>query len=115
VPLSDDDVLLVDFEAGEATLIVDIDVLDHTKKENAFVLGPAVPAALTYEVRWRGPTKRDITVQDANNGFRGRFLENQATLSLSVSQAGFKFVSDPANTSTSVFAQLGREFNGIFF
>jgi hypothetical protein len=39
--------------------------------------------------------------------------ENQATLSFSASQAGFTFVSDAANTSTSVFAQLGRESNGI--
>ena len=57
-----DSALVIDFESGEATLIVDIDVLDYTKKENAFALGPAVPAALTYEVRWRGPSGADQPV-----------------------------------------------------
>jgi hypothetical protein len=105
----------MDFEAGEATLIADIDLRDFAKKANSFALGTAVPAAITYEVRWRGPIKREVSVQDTDNGFRGLFRENQATLSWSASQAGFKFVSDAANTSTSVFAQIGRESNGIFF
>lgn len=30
-------------------------------------------------------------------------------------EKGFKFVSDPANTSTTIFAQIGREHNGVFF
>ena len=70
---------------------------------------------VSYELRWRGPIARDISVRDTDHGFRGRFLENTATLAFSASEAGFKFVSDSANTSTSVFAQLGRESNGIFF
>ena len=115
MPLPDDGALVIDFEAGEATLLVDVDVLDYTKKENAFALGAAVPAAITYELEWSGPITRDVTVRDADHGFRGRFLENQARLAWSASQAGFKFVSDPANTSTSLFAQLGRERNGVFF
>jgi hypothetical protein len=107
--------LLVDFEAAEATLIADLDMQDYTKIPNSLALGPAVPANVTFELRWSGPINRDITVQDAANGFRGRFLENKATLSWTATRAGFKFVSDPANTSTSVFAELGRESNGIFF
>jgi hypothetical protein len=115
VRLPDDNPLLVDFEAGEATLIADIDLLDYTKVPNARALGPAVPAGVSYEVRWSGPSSRDISVKDADHGFRGRFVENKATLAFTASQAGFKFVSDPASTSTTVFAQLGRESNGIFF
>jgi hypothetical protein len=65
-------------------------------------------------LRWRGPIKREASVLDTDNGFRGLFKENQATLSWSASQTGFSFVSDAANTSTTVFAQLGREANGIF-
>jgi hypothetical protein len=114
-PLPEDSALVIDFEAAEATLIVDIDVRDFTKKAISFALGPAVPAALTYELRWSGPIKREASVRDADNGFRGLFKENQATFSWSTSQAGFKFDSDAANTSTSVFAQIGRESNGIFF
>ena len=94
---------------------MDIDVRDFTKKATSFVLGPAVPAAVNYQLRWSGPIKREASVRDADNGFRGLFKENQATLSCSTSQAGFKFVSDAANTSTTLFAQIGRESNGIFF
>jgi hypothetical protein len=110
-----DNPLLVDLPAGGATLIGDLDVSDYTKIPNSLALGAAVPAAVTFEAVWRGPISRDISVQDAGNGFRGQFLENQASLVWSASRAGFRFVSDAANTSTSVFAELGRERNGIFF
>ena len=110
-----DNPLIIDFEDGEATLIADLDVLDYTKVPNARALGAAVPANVTYELRWSGPISRDLTVQDTTNGFAGTFQENQATLTWSASQPGFTFVSDPANTSTSLLAQLGRERNGIFF
>jgi len=113
--LVEDDSVQVDFAAGEATVNDDIDVLDYTSIPNSFALGPAVPSAVTYELLWRGPITRDITVRDTANGFGGQFLENKASLAWSASRAGFKFVSDSANTSTSVFAQLGRESNGIFF
>ena len=115
MPVPDDNPLLVDFEGASATMIADLDVLDYTSIPNSITLGPAVPASVTFELRWSGPVSRDITVQDKDNGFRGRFLENTATISWSASRAGFSFVSDPASTSTSVFAELGRESNGIFF
>ena len=110
-----DNPLLINFDTGEATLIADIDLLDYGSIPNGLSLGPAVPANVTYEVRWSGPISRDIMVQDTMNGFRGEFKENQATLRWSASRAGFTFASDPANTSMSSFAQLGQESNGIFF
>jgi hypothetical protein len=113
--LPHDNPLLINFDTGEATLIADLDVLDYTMIPNAIALGPAVPANVTYELRWSGPISRDIMVQDAVNGFRGQFKENKATLKWSVTRSGFKFDSDPANTSTSSFAELGQESNGIFF
>jgi hypothetical protein len=89
--------------------------LDYTKIPNAVSLGAAVPAAVNFEVRWLGPIARDIAFQDSDRGFRGQFRENKATLAWSASRAGFTFVSDPASTSTTVFAELARESNGIFF
>jgi hypothetical protein len=115
MPLPRDNPLTIDFEAGETTLIADLDVLDYANIPNAAALGPAVPANITFELRWSGPIKRDITFQDSTRTFRGRFLENQATLSWSASRSGFSFASDAANTSTSVFAELARESNGLFF
>ena len=64
---------------------------------------------------WSGPISRIVSVRDNDQGFRGQFMENTATLTWSASRAGFTFASDPANTSTSLFAQLGQESNGIFF
>ena len=110
-----DNPLLVDFEAAEATLIADLDVLDFTMVPNARALGPAVPASVTYELRWSGPITREAAVRDPDHGFRGLFKENTATMTWTASRAGFKFVSDAANTSKSVFAQVGRESNGVFF
>jgi hypothetical protein len=69
---------------------------------------------VTYEIVWSDPITRDITVRDTTNGFAGRFLENHASMTWSASQVGFSFVSDAPETSTSVFAELGRERNGIF-
>jgi hypothetical protein len=108
-------VLLVNFEAAEATLIADLDMLDYGTIPNAVALGPAIPAAVSYELRWSGPISREVSVRDPDQGFRGLFKENNVSLAWSASRAGFKFVSDAANTSKSVFAQLGRESNGIFF
>jgi hypothetical protein len=115
MPLPDDNPLVVNFEAGEATLIAELDVLDYTSIPNAVNLGPAVPAEVSYELRWSGPISRDITFGDSDRGFRGQFRENKATLTWSASRSGFKFVSDAANTSSSVFAELACESNGIFY
>jgi hypothetical protein len=114
-PLPRDNPLLINFDDGEATLIADLDLLDYGNFPNALALGAGVPADVTFEVRWSGPISRMVSVQDAAHGFRGQFLENAATLSWTASRAGFMFASDPASTSTSSFAQLGQESNGIFF
>jgi hypothetical protein len=115
VPLPDDNPLLINFDAAEATVIADLDLMDYGNIPNALSLGAAVPAAASYELRWSGPLSRVVSVGDKDHGFRGQFLENPATLTWSASRAGFSFASDPANTSMTVFAQLGRESDGIFF
>ena len=76
--------------------------------------GPSVPADVSYRIRWSGVTDR-VTVRDDTNQFVGNFIEDTATVSWSSKQKGFKFVSDPASTSTSLFAEIGRERNGVFF
>jgi len=40
---------------------------------------------------------------------------DNATLAWSAEEEGFKFVSDPEDTSTTVFAEIGQERNGVFF
>jgi hypothetical protein len=54
-------------------------------------------------------------VDNPSVGFAGEFVLCQATMTFSASRAdGFSFVSDPSPT-TSAFAQLGHERNGVFF
>ncbi len=54
-------------------------------------------------------------LRDQVNHFRGRFIEDTATVKFTVEEPGFRFVSDPANTSVNEFSEIGRERNGSFF
>lgn len=74
-----------------------------------------MPSTVSFDVVWGGPVTRRVNVRDAANGFAGEFNESQATVAFSATEAGFKFTSAPASTSTSVFAEVGHERNGIFF
>jgi len=56
-----------------------------------------------------------VKLHDTTNQFAANFIEDTATVGWSSEQEGFKFVSAPASTSTTVFAEIGRERNGVFF
>jgi len=90
-------------------------------------LGNLVKAVInSLRLRWTGIGRR-VTFSDSANKFRGNFVENSsATIEVTVttprgepmperSGHGFRFVSDPASTSISHFAQIGHESNGRFF
>jgi hypothetical protein len=87
-----------------------------------FAGGPSVPATVSFDLHWQMLAAPDVThfkVRDAAQGFAGEFWESEtagaATLAWSASEAGFAFASDPAATSSSYFAELGHERNGVFF
>jgi hypothetical protein len=42
-------------------------------------------------------------------------IEDSATIQWSAREKDFRFVSDPEETSTTVFAAIGQEHNGVFF
>jgi len=56
-----------------------------------------------------------VKTRDKTNRFVCTFIEDTATMAWSARRNDFKFVSDPANTSTTIFAEIGRERNGVFF
>jgi hypothetical protein len=64
-------------------------------------IGPASP--------WR------VAAADEADGFAGVFLEDTATIEFSAEQEGFTFVSDPAETTVTHFAEIGEERDGVFF
>jgi hypothetical protein len=82
----------------------------------------------SLKIKWSGTTNtRSWT--DCADGFRGDYFEDSATIEVtattppaparscppSPARNGFRFVSDPAATTVSHFAQIGRERNGVFF
>ena len=102
--------------AGRASVIASgLETKDFHDTVNDLQHGPSVPATTSFDVQWSG-RKGQVKVRNADQGFRGQFVETSATMEWSaVSEAGFEFVSDPATTSHTVFARLGQEKNGVFF
>jgi len=74
---------------------------------------PNVGAVVSLSMEWHGE-RAEIKVRDLVNGFAGSYRECSATIQWSGEEAGFSFVSDPAGSSVTRFAEIGRERNGIF-
>ena len=113
--------------AGDALLhLTDLPILDAFTVPNS--INPAhpagrVPAVIdSLSVHWSGiSSTTQFTSTDPDDKFLGFFLENSATIEVTVTTPasgvldGFRFVSDAASTSISHFAQIGHESNGAFF
>ena len=88
--------------------------------QHDFVAGlrgdPASSATVTFDVRWRpSPGADRVTFGSVEEGWILRAVPGTATVEWEASTAsGFTFRSDPAATSTTVFAAVGRERNGVF-
>jgi hypothetical protein len=74
-----------------------------------------VGATASFDVRWKGEQKlRHIRNQKQH--FELHYFESMATIEWSArNDRGFRFHSDPARTSKTVFALFGHERNGRFF
>lgn len=106
----------INFEKGEASLRVSsLDVEDYHDVVNALLDGPSVDAEVSYEINWKGITNR-FELHDPVNTFAGKYVNTSATIKwAALRDDGLSFVSDPASTSFTEFALLGRERNGVFF
>ena len=110
-----DESVEIDLEDATASMTVNnLEIEDYHDLVNALMDGPSVPANVSFHVRWSGVSKR-VKTRDETNHFVGSYIEDTATIGWSARRKGFKFVSDPADTSTTVFAEIGRERNGVFF
>ncbi len=116
IPIPEDSVK-IHLRRGEASLeLANVEMLDFGTFCNDAQHGPSVPASASLKTQWSGLIKR-VNVRNAKEGFAGHFAITNATLEFSASVPAnhFEFVSDPASTSTNVFAQIGQERNGKFF
>jgi hypothetical protein len=78
--------------------------------------GPSVPATVSFNVRWGGLIEK-VKLRDPVNKFAlDGFVDTAVmTCRASVPSRDIEFVSDPANTSKTTFAEIGQERNGRFF
>jgi hypothetical protein len=75
---------------------------------------PGAPATVSFDVRWSGVNQR-LNIKDAAAGFGGEFVRGRAQMSWSAVVGDYAYQSDPLETSSSDFASLGTERNGVFF
>lgn len=114
VPVSNDDVQ-IDLDNATAFMrLTDFDLEDYHTLKNAILDGPSVPASVSFTIQWSGVLQR-VAESSTTETYRGQFIHDTATVAWTAQEQGFSFVSDPAETSTTTFAEIGRERNGVFF
>src|SRR5712672_1683846 len=109
-----EDSVEVDFDEGRAELRVErAKVQDYGTFLNSLFGGPSEPATVSFEIHWAGKSPRQQVVNTAGE-MEGQFIRNAATMEWSATTPEYKFVSRPASTSSSLFAEIGHERNGAF-
>ena len=110
-----DDSVTVDPAQGTATLQArDVAVLDYGTIPNALsAMIPPVPATVSFRVEWRA-TAPPAPVRNETQGFAGEFALATAQMEWTATAGRYSFASAPLATSTSTFAEMGRERNGAF-
>ena len=122
----------VDLDAGSASLQVEnLCVYDAFTVPNS-IMGVNRPVNQVkgiidrLDIEWSGVSRR-LSANEPVNQMQGNFVENnRATIAVTATTPktavtslsnghGFRFVSDPASTSVSHFAEIGEEWNGVFF
>ena len=110
-----DDSVEVDLDDARASIdLRDVEVRDFFNFLNFLNGGPSVPADVSFHVRWSGVNQR-THLHDNQKKFDANLILDTATMAWSARRKDFKFESDPAHTSFSLFAAIGRERNGVFF
>jgi hypothetical protein len=97
----------------------DVPIFDYTTIPNAlFGGGPApTPGSVSFTVTWSGVEER-LKIRNTDpvyGGFAGEFIHNAAQMEWTATVGAFTFDSAPLSTSSSVFAEIGHERNGVFF
>ena len=103
--------------AGRAVYqATNVRILDFHNIPNALFGGgaPPEPGVVSFEVRWFGVDDR-VNINNPSNGFAGEYVRGQARMEWTATVGDLRYVSDPIETSSSEFAELGHERNGSFF
>jgi hypothetical protein len=106
--------------SGSATLqATNVPIFDYGTLVNAIFGGgpPPVAGTVSFKVQWSGVNQR-VNIRNADpvfGGFAGEVVRNSAQMEWSATVGNLVLVSDPLGTSSSSFAQIGQERNGVFF
>ncbi len=92
----------------------DVEIRDFFNIPNALMRGKSNQANASFQMSWHGVKSR-VHLHDEVNHFDASLIEDSATIQWSAREKDFQFVSDAAETSTTVFAAIGSEHNGVFF
>jgi hypothetical protein len=87
---------------------------DYHDLVNALLEGPSVPAVASFHIEWAASRDKH-RLHYPPGQWDANVVFNSAKVAWSASTATARFVSDPASTSTSLFAEVGHERNGVFF
>lgn len=106
----------VNLREAKASIHVSTDAVeDYGNIVNALKDGPSLPARASYHIVWSG-NRGTQHVVDPLNRFVSDVIYDSAQMEWRAHRSdGFRFISDPASTSFSLFAQLAHERNGVFF
>ena len=98
---------------GASLDVKGLSLFDYFSLGNALSDGNSIDATVSYSIRW-SENGVPLTIDDGSNfHFRGR--QTKGFISWSAHEAGFSFTSDPAHTTVTNFALVGRERNGAFY
>jgi hypothetical protein len=107
-------------EQGSASMrAFNVPILDYGDIPNALFGGGSapVPGSVSFKVVWSGVEEK-IHIRNTDpvyGGFEGEFVHNSAQMEWRATVGNFTFESAPLATSSSSFAEIGREQNGSFF
>ena len=110
----------VDLTNGTARMkAIKVPIYDYGTLQNALFVGnnpPPVPGWVSFKVVWQGGTASvPVSSTDPTKGiFSGTFAQCMAQMEWQAQAGDFSFESDPLETSSSTFAEIGQETNGVY-
>jgi len=95
-----------------------VPIFDWHSIPNALFVGASPVAGQTsFKIVWSGVNSR-LNLKNTDpvyGGFGGEFIRNSAQMEWTATAGDYQFASAPLATSSSLFAELGHERNGMFF
>jgi hypothetical protein len=91
-----------------------LEITDYGDFNTALSGAAGTPATVSFEVQWMAVDERR-NIKNTAARFGGEFVRGQAQMAWSAVVGHYAYESGPLATSTSDFASLGTERNGVFF